>query len=242
MAEAQAGTDSKNMQARSDLSFAYMVMGDAMSYSSPAIASDWYRKAITVTREMGLRPEVQRWIASRSEALAQVLVTKREAQERVHLLQEATTLRQELAKSDPPPLARLYLMRSYCRLSDAELAVNDLARARQHADAARPFFDEFKVTSPSLIVLRELGFCYQSLGTVYGRGAVDPTLPVPARSAATAESQQWLQRSDDVWMDWERRGAATPASEAERRKVEILLRRLEPIQSRGPSGHGGAAR
>jgi hypothetical protein len=191
---------------------------------------------------MGLRPEVQRWIASRSEALAQVLVTKREAQERVHLLQEATTLRQELAKSDPPPLARLYLMRSYCRLSDAELAVNDLARARQHADAARPFFDEFKVTSPSLIVLRELGFCYKSLGTVYGRGAVDPTLLVPARSAAAAESQQWLQRSDEVWTDWERRGAATPASEAERRKVEILLRRLEPIQSRGPSGHGGAAR
>jgi len=46
---------------------------------------------------MGLRPEVQRWIASRNEALAQVLVPKQQAQERLHLLQEATTLRQELA-------------------------------------------------------------------------------------------------------------------------------------------------
>src|SRR5262249_52891821 len=216
MAEAQAGGDSKNMQARSDLGFAYMVMGDAVSSSSATVASDWYRKGITVAREMGARPEVGRWIASRSEALAQVLVTKQQAQERLRLLQEATTLRQELAKSNPPPLDRLYLMRSHCRLSDAELAVNDVAHARQHADAARPFFDEFKITSPSLIVLRELGFCYKSLGTVYGRAAMDRTVPLPERSAAAGESQHWLQRSYEAWSDWDRRGAATPASEVER--------------------------
>jgi hypothetical protein len=191
---------------------------------------------------MGLRPEVQRWIASRNEALAQVLITKQQAHERLHILQEATTLRQELAKSNPPPLDRLYLMRSYCRLSDAELAVNDLAHARQHADAARPFFDEFKVTSPSLIVLRELGFCYKSLGTVYGRAAMVRTAPLSERSAAAAESLQWLQRSYEAWSDWQRRGAATPASEAERQKVEGLLRNRERIQSSGPSGPGGAAR
>src|SRR5262249_3240747 len=160
----------------------------------------------------------------RNETLAQVLVTKQQAQERLHLLQEATTLRRELAKvTPPPPLERLYLMRGSCRLSDAELAVNDLAHAREHAEAARPFFGEFKVTSSSLIVLRELGFCYESLGNVYGRTAMDRSLPLAERDGAAAESRQWLQRSYEVWSDWERRGAATPASEAERQKVAGLL-------------------
>jgi tetratricopeptide (TPR) repeat protein len=242
LAEDLAAGDSKNVQGKSDLAFVYTAMGDAMSSARPTIASGWYRKAIAVTREMAPRTEAQRWIASRDEALAQVLVTKEQARERLHLLQEATTLRLELAKGTPPPLDRVYLMRAYCRLSDAELALNDLVHAREHADAARPFFNDFKVTSPSLIVLRELGFCYKSLGTAYGRAAMDRTVPLVERYGAAAESQQWLQRSYEAWSDWERRGAATPASEAERQKVEGLLRRREPIQARGPSSPGGPAR
>jgi hypothetical protein len=191
---------------------------------------------------MAPRTAAQRWVAARDEALAQVLVTKGQAPERLHLLQEATTLRLELAKGTPPPLDRLYLMRAYCRLSDAELALNDLGHAREHADAARPYFRDFKVTSPSLIVLRELGFCYKTLGTVYGRAAMDRSEPIAERHDAATESQQWLQRSYEVWSDWEKRGAATPASEAERQQVEGLLRRGERIQSRGPSGPGGPAR
>src|SRR6516225_2579819 len=114
-------------------------------------------------------------------------------------------------------------MRSYCRLSDAELAVNDVAHARQHADAARPFFDEFKATSPSLIVLRELGFCYERMGNVYGRAAVTRSVPLSERDAAAAYSQQWFRKSYDTWSEWNRRGAETPGSEARRHKVERRL-------------------
>ena len=68
-------------------------------------------------------------------------------------------------------------MRSDCKLSDAELAVKDLPRARQYATAALPFLDKFNVGSPSLLVLRDLGFCYESEGAIQHQIAMDRNLP-----------------------------------------------------------------
>ena len=245
IAETLAAGDSKNVQGKYDLASAYAAMGDSIISTRPAIASDWYRKAIALTKEMAPRAEAQRQTAARDEALSDILVTKPQARERLHLAQEATALREELAKSKLPPLDRVRLMRAYCRLSDAELAVNDLEQARQHADAARPFFDEFKVTSPNLLVLSYLGFCFESLGNVSAREATNRSRPSSERRAAAADSRQWLQRSLDTWNEWNRRGVATPASEVERHKVERLLAKREtyepdPLRLRGPVG--GAAK
>jgi eukaryotic-like serine/threonine-protein kinase len=44
-----------------------------------------------------------------------------------------------------------------------------------------------------------------------------------ARRAADLASREWYKKSADVWNEWKRRGAATPESELERRKVERLL-------------------
>jgi eukaryotic-like serine/threonine-protein kinase len=59
-----------------------------------------------------------------------------------------------------------FCFRLYCKLSDAELAVNDLAKARQYADLSLPILKEFNPASPSLLVVRDVGFCYESLGSV----------------------------------------------------------------------------
>ena len=114
-------------------------------------------------------------------------------------------------------------MRSYCKLSDAELALNDLAKARQYADLSLPFLKEFNSTAPSLLVVRDVGFCEESMGNLQRRIARDQSFSPSERSAAVAESHQWFQKSADVWNEWNRRGAATPESEIERRKVERLL-------------------
>ena len=129
-----------------------------------------------------------------------------------------------MARTAPnPPLDRVHLMRSYCRLSDTELRMNLLAEAREHAASAVPFFDEFKVTSPSLVVLRDIGFCYESLGNAQHAVAAGRSLTPSQRLAAETESRQWYQKSADVWNEWVKRGAATPESEVERRKVGRLL-------------------
>lgn len=101
--------------------------------------------------------------------------------------------------------------------------MNHLADARGHAAAALRFFDEFKIASPSLMVLRDIGFCYESLGNVQRSVAADRSLPPSERRSAETKARQWYQKSADVWNEWFRRGAATPESEAERRKVEHLL-------------------
>jgi serine/threonine protein kinase len=212
LAEDLAAADRSNQQARHDLAYAYTKMGDVVARTNPAGAGLWYQKSIALTKELPPGPEAQRRIAERDETLAEVLVTRKEAQQRLHLLREANSVRQEMARKGPDaPADRVHLMRSYCRLSDAELANNNLPDARQHADSAAAFFSVFKLTSPSLLVLRDLGFCYETVGNVR------------RKSGALEESRDWYAKSADVWNEWVKRGAATPDSEVERHKVARLL-------------------
>ena len=139
-------------------------------------------------------------------------------------MQEANTIRQQVSeKGHNLPLDRVHLMRSYCRLSDAELAMNNLANAKIHADTSLAFFKEFNATSSSLIVLRELGLCYESLGNVQRRIAMSHSVSPAERQTAQADARQWYLKSLGVWDEWNKRGAGTPASEHERRKMERLL-------------------
>jgi tetratricopeptide (TPR) repeat protein len=230
IAQMLVGTDSKNAQAQFDLARAYTSMGDAFRQSNPNIASIWYRKSIGLTKQLSplYGSGARHSLAIQNEALAEVLVKKDDAPERLRLLQEANLARQELAGTSPHGL--LHLMRSYCKLSDAELAMSDLEKARQYANAALPFLDKFSVTSPSLLVLRDLGFCYESEGAVQHHIAVDSELPLAERVTGETESRRWYSKSAEVWSTWKHREAATPESERERHKVENFLKVSGAIQ------------
>jgi len=110
-------------------------------------------------------------------------------------LREANLIRQEIAKTGPNPLDSLHLMRSYCRLSDAELAMNHIADARGYAASALPILAAFKVTSPSLMVLRDLGFCYESLGNVQRSLAADRSGSLAERRVAQAQAREGIRRA-----------------------------------------------
>lgn len=225
IAQMLVGVDSKNAQAEFDLARAYTSMGDAFRQSNPDSASIWYRKSIALTKQLFplYGSGARHWLAIRDEALAEVLVKKKDAPEQLRLLQEANLGRQELAETSPHGL--LHLMRSYCKLTDASLAVEDLTKARQYANAALPLLDKFNVTSSSLLVLRDVGFCYESEGAVQHSIAMNRKLPPAEWLTAEAESRRWYSKSDDVWSVWKKREAATPESERERYKVENFLTR-----------------
>ncbi len=114
-------------------------------------------------------------------------------------------------------------MRSYCKLTDAELAAGHPMQARQFADSSLPFLHEFKADSPSLLVLRDVGFCYESMGNLQQEAAMDRALGNAERRTAKANAYQWYLKSAAVWKEWNTRGAATPESESERRKVQRWL-------------------
>jgi eukaryotic-like serine/threonine-protein kinase len=198
-------------------------MGDSLIITRPAEAHQWYRKSIALTKELGARSDAARALADRDETLA-TLLTIVQPRERLNLLEEANRIRQEIAKASPDsPLDRLHLMRSYCRLSDAELGMNNLANARKEADASMPLLNEFKLTSPSLLVVRDVGFCYQSLGNFERAVAHNRASSLAQKRAAEAQAHQWFSKSLNAWNEWARRGAATPESEVERLKVQHLL-------------------
>lgn len=224
IAEGMAASDSKDADARSLLGFAYFDMGNAFRLTQPATAAAWYRKSILLAKELSPPSEAKHHIATRQESLAAVLVKKEQTAERLHLLLEANALRQNLASTEPDlPMHRQNMMRSYCKLSDAELAVHDIAKARQYADLSLPLVKTFPLASPDLRILRDVGFCYESLGNVQSQVAQARAFSLSQRSAATAESTGWYRKSLEVWEEWRRRGAATPESELERRKIEGLL-------------------
>jgi tetratricopeptide (TPR) repeat protein len=234
-AQMLGGTDSGDVQGPYDLALAYQGMGDSFRLTDTDVAGEWYRKSIAVTKKLAPRYGAggRHWLAIRDEALAEVLGRKDQAPEQLHLLLEANLIRRELAETSPH--GRLHLMRSYCKLSDAELVLNNPAKARQYANAAMPFLDQFEVTSPSLLVLRDVGFCFETEAAVQHRLAADQLLSLPERLAAQAESRTWYRRSADVWATWNRRGAATPESERQRRKVEHLLKTSETGQQQAPA-------
>ena len=234
IAQMLGGRDSGDVQGPYDLSLAYIGIGDSFRQTDPEVAAEWYRKSIALTKKLApfYGAGARHWLAIRDEALAEVLGGKEQAPEQLRLLLEANSIRRELAETSPH--GRLHLMRSYCKLSDAELALNNPAKAQQYVNAALPFLDQFDVTSPSLLVLRDVGFCYESEAAVQHRIAADRVLSLPERLAAEPESRTWYQRSADLWATWNRRGAATPESEHERRKVEHLLRTSETGQQKAP--------
>jgi eukaryotic-like serine/threonine-protein kinase len=223
IAQMLAAIDKKNAQALYDLTLAYTSMGDSYRLTRPGMASQWYRKSLNLTENLApLYGEGARhWIAIRNEALAEVLRGQDQAPERLRLLLEANLIRKELGETSPH--GRLHLMRSYCKLSDAELDVKNVARARQYADAALPLLRAFQLASPSLLVLRDVGFCYESEAEVQHRIALDPALPPAERENAAAASREAYQKSLELWTTWNRRDAATPESEHERHKIEHLL-------------------
>jgi serine/threonine protein kinase len=229
IAEEQGEADSKNAGARSDLGFSYWEMGNVYRLTKPSTAASWYRKSILLAREMSPPSEADFHIATREEALGAVLIKTGHAVEGLHLLEDANARRQKLERSAPGlPLPGERLMRSNCSLSDAELAVNDLANARRYAESAIPFLNSFPLTSPDLRVLRDVGLCYESLGNVQRQISMDSSFSPGERHAAEIQARQWLQKSADVWSEWKRRNASTPESEIERHKVELLLRHVGP--------------
>jgi serine/threonine protein kinase len=223
IADEIAASDDKNVQARYDVSLAYATMGDSFRLVQREKAGGWYRKAIDLSKELApmYGAEARHWLAVRNEDLAEVLVHRNQARERLLLLQEANPIRQELARTSLH--GRLHLMGSYCQLSDAEVTVGSLSLAKAYADKALPYLSEFNPASPSLLVLRDVGRCYESMGNVQRKIAKDISLTSKDRQTARANASQWYSRSVGVWNEWRRRGAATPESEFERRRVVRLL-------------------
>jgi serine/threonine protein kinase len=227
LAEEIAASDDKNIQARYDVALAYTTMGDALRLVQPNQAVKWYWKSIVLSKVLApmYGAEGRHWLAIRDEGLAETLVDPDRAQERLELLQEANPIRQELAQTSLH--GRLHLMGSYCMLSGAELGVGNVSQARAYADKALPYLDEFTPASPSLLVLRDLGRCYESIGNVQRQIAESAHTPASERGAAQTDARLWYAKSLDVWDTWKRRGAATPESEIQRRKVLRLLEQVK---------------
>ncbi|MBV8069521.1 MAG: hypothetical protein JO270_06415 [Acidobacteriaceae bacterium] len=79
------------------------------------------------------------------------------------------------------------------------------------------------MTSPSLLVVRDIGLCDETMGNVQHRISLDRSLPDADKRAAAADSREWYQKSANAWAEWVRRGISNAETKLERRKIERLL-------------------
>src|SRR6516162_7999984 len=79
---------------------AQVKMGEVFRIA-PVTSSTWYRKSISLSKELTPRSEAERFLVFREEWLAEELVRKTQAAERVQLLEEANAQRDEQASTDP---------------------------------------------------------------------------------------------------------------------------------------------
>lgn len=83
--------------------------------------------------------------------------------------------------------------------------------------------NEFTIRSPSLFVLRGLGYCYKTLGNIERHIGTDQKLSPSDRHAALDAARDWYEKAAGLWVEWNRRRAATPESEIEHHRVEHIL-------------------
>lgn len=178
IAERLAGLDSKNSQAKIDLGFAYRWTGTAELVSHPEAAVDWYRKAISITREaLSQAPDSvnYRWQnAARSLELAEALKRARQTREAVAQAQIAQETLLGLRASEPPRREfRRLLLDSYCELSDLQYQLGSNASALSYQNAAMDMLTSVQSGEPDLYVDQTLAGCYDVFSRVDSRRASD---------------------------------------------------------------------
>ena len=223
IAELLSVSDSRNAQASYDMAVSMSIMGDAYRQVMPEEAASWYRRSIALTKNLEplYAAETKHRIAVRDEALADVLLRPKEAPERLSALREANQIRQALAETSPH--GRLHLLGSYCKLSDAELSVNDISGAKRDADAALPLLYEFNDSSPSLQVLRNVGLCLETEGNLQRYLAFALGASSSEKRSAEEAARTYYRSSEQVWDEWVRRGAETPESKRESMRVRRVI-------------------
>ena len=208
------------MQRNFDLVDAMVAMGDARRQTAPVEAATWYRRSMSALKSLNQdSAEVKHEAAILDEDLAEVLPVARAAEQH-SLLQQNRSIRAEQA--DKTPHGLLHLMSADCELGDAELAAGQVERAAGYLREAMPLAAQYHHDSPSLLVLRNVGLCLRTDGSLHLRRAMSTT-PSHARKEEAEAAVQQLEKSHHIWSLWSQRGASSPESIAEAKRVEALL-------------------
>jgi hypothetical protein len=178
IAERLARLDSKNSQAKTDLGFAYRWTGTSELISHPDAAVEWYRKAITITREaLSQAPDSVnfRWQnAVRSLELAEALKRAHQTHEAVSQAQIARDTLIGLGVSEPARREfRRLLLASDCMLSDLQHELGSSASALSYQNSAMDMLSSVRSGEPDLYVDQTLAGCYDVFSRVDSRHASD---------------------------------------------------------------------
>ncbi|ADV83559.1 serine/threonine protein kinase [Terriglobus saanensis] len=223
--------DSKDIQSSFTTISALSAMADAERQNNPANAALWYQRALSLTKTLqpAYGAELQHRISILDEALAEVLPDAQRA-EQMNLLKDNARIRAEQANFSSHGL--IHLMGAYCRLADVELEAHNLTEATRYAEDASPLLQQYDRNSPSLLVLRNVSLCLRTQGDVHLSKAREIAGSGTARTSEVQAAIYSYEQSSQIWRKWQQRGAASPESTREARRVEIRLHQAQALLKR----------
>jgi hypothetical protein len=176
IAERLARLDNKNSQAKIDLGYAYRWTGTSELISDPDAAVEWYRKAITITREaLSKTPDSVnfRWQnAARSLEFAEALKRADKPSEAVSQAQIArdTLIGLGVSQQARREFQRL-LLASDCMLSDLHHELGSSVSSLSYQNSAMDVLTSVRSGGPDLYVDQTLAGCHDVFSRVDSRRA-----------------------------------------------------------------------
>jgi eukaryotic-like serine/threonine-protein kinase len=219
--ESIAASDREDVRARDDLAGAHVSCGAILLEGQPAQALGMYQKAAAISEELsGADPSNTNYRRHRAfghMGIGESLQKLGRNQESLQYLIPALEIMKSLAGSgtDEPSLLG-EVGRIQRDIGHALLAAGDARRAHENYQQSLAATGELVRRVPSsLYFWRHHADSFEWLGRYY------------SSQGRKTEARQWLQKSLDVWRDWNRRGVAAPYAGRRERQAAALLAATE---------------
>ena len=233
ISEELAAADPKNAQARLDLAVSCGKMGDILSDSDPALAAEYYRKALAITRALlNDAPGEFRYLRRQAIFLRTLAAPLRKLGDHQsalqHLRQSLKMLRAMSAEHQGNPEVQAATHATLLALASLLLDTGDLTAAQEHNQQALAIAEAALSSNPKdLYAAWRLADSYASFGQFHASLGADPRNANDQRLASWREARTWSQKTLDLWDRWNRQAASSAFSITRREQAARALAQTE---------------
>jgi len=235
IAEDLAAADPKNALARLDLASSYGKMGDALSEADPARSAEFYRKALSVIRDLSESApgefRYRRWYVRLLRGSAAPLLKLGDHQGARRQMRQSLETLQPLSDKHPTNAeVRAELHATYRGLGEVMLTTGEFTASADNYRRALEIAEDFSASHPSdLYWLWRLADSYAGFGRLHATLAGNPATPTARRIEGWREARAWYQKTLAVWDKWSRQFVSSVFNTSRRGRAARALAACDAV-------------
>ena len=237
--EALSKADPTNADYRSRLSAAYERIGDLLAdQGNVALALDNQRKALAIDQSLAAadpnNADDQVGLALSYSNVGELLEMGRQFEPAQDAYQRSVTILEAQAAKNPTNTeVAFYLADGYVELGSVAFKRGNLPQAEERYGKAAAMMQDLSTRDPANADVRsKLAEYYTKLGELNLSAASDTKLPIGSQVERWTASRSWFQKSLDLQLGLEHRGAADPKTPDNINKIRQQINRCEAAVAR----------